>query len=73
MTLEGIGSFSEASSATAIGLFTDSHFSSLPNGGDPIGTPYDLATTISFDTVLLVGMSRRQIFLMAMHTHLSNS
>ncbi len=53
MTLEGIGSFSEASSATAIGLFTDSHFSSLPNGGDPIGTPYDLATTISFDTVLL--------------------
>ena len=53
MTLEGVGSFSEASSATAIGLFTDSQFSSLPYGGDPIGTPYDLATTISFDTVLL--------------------
>ena len=53
MTLEGVGSFSEASSATAIGLFTDSQFSSLPNGGDPIGTPYDLATTISLDTVLL--------------------
>ena len=53
MTLEGIGSFSEASSATAIGLFTDTKFSSLPYGGDPIGTPYDLATTISFDTVLL--------------------
>ena len=53
MTLEGIDSFSEASSATAIGLFTDTKFSSLPYGGDPIGTPYDLATTISFDTVLL--------------------
>ena len=53
MTLEGVGSFSEASSATAIGLFTDSQFSSLPYGGDPIGTPYDLATTISLDTVLL--------------------
>lgn len=53
MTLEGIGSFGEASSATAIGLFTDSQFSSLPYGGDPIGTPYDLATAISFDTVLL--------------------
>ena len=73
MTLEGIGSFSEASSATAIGLFTDSHFSSLPNGGDPIGTPYDLATTISFDTVLLGWHVSASDFLMAMHTHLSNS
>ena len=72
MTLEGIGSFSEASSATAIGLFTDSQFSGLPYGGDPIGTPYDLATTTALIRFYSAGIFLRQIFLMAMHTQLSN-
>lgn len=53
LTLAGVSSFDDAASATEIGLYTDSSLPMLPEGGDPIPAAYDLATTITFDSVLL--------------------
>jgi len=52
LTLAGISSFDDAVIATEVGLFSDSSFPVLPEGGGPIPTEYNLAITLSFDTVL---------------------
>ena len=72
MTLEGIDSFSEASSATAIGLFTDTKFSSLPTEVTLLVRPMIWQRLSALIRFYSAGMFLRQVFLMAMHTHLSN-
>jgi hypothetical protein len=52
MTLADVSSWANASSASEIGLFTDSSFASIPAGGAP--TPADfMINTLTYDSVVL--------------------
>ena len=48
----GITDFAEASSATEYGLFTDSNFGTIPDGGSPVPVDWSIAR-LSYDQVLL--------------------
>ena len=52
LTLGGIDSFANSSSATEIGLFTDSGFGTIPAGAEPLPGDYNIRT-LSFDSVVL--------------------
>ena len=48
----GITDFADASSATEYGLFTDSGFGIIPDGGSPVPVDWSIAR-LSYDSVLL--------------------
>ena len=52
LTLGGIDSFANNSTATEVGLFTDSGFGTIPAGAEPLPADYNIQT-LSFDTVVL--------------------
>jgi hypothetical protein len=52
MTLADVSSWANASSATEIGLFTDSSFGSIPAGAEPIAADY-IINTLTYDSVVL--------------------
>ncbi len=62
LTLADVSSYNDSAGASEIGLFTDSGFAGLPEGGDPIPSVYDLATTLTYDKILLGSEIPRETF-----------
>ena len=48
----GVSDFSQASSATEYGLFSDSSFNTIPEGGSPVPADWGI-TSLTFDQILL--------------------
>ncbi|MBT3470419.1 MAG: DUF5011 domain-containing protein, partial [Opitutae bacterium] len=52
LTMKGVADLALSANATEFGLFTDSGFSMIPEGGNPFPIEYDV-TTMTYDTVVL--------------------
>ena len=52
LTMKGVTDLAQAANASEYGLFTDSGFGKIPEGGNPFPVEYDV-TTMTYDTVVL--------------------